>query len=205
MAEKKSLKDYKAEAAARNARLESEADKKKQRYKEGQQRRQEEGEEGLRPTSFTEIPGAAEGKASLRSGLEKLNMPGAKVLSKAADVILPENLTEVSGPILRGAKALSMMGKAPPPKYVKTGKVFEKSEEAGTLKKASEDIKKAEAANPRTYSKTEAADPKNTPERVGPQRTGERKLLSDEEVEKRKAAAKARNEAKKVRPSWLVD
>lgn len=52
-------------------------------------------EEGLRSSSFLEIPGAHEIKGNIKKYLETAEFPGAKFAASAADVVLPEDFSEV--------------------------------------------------------------------------------------------------------------
>lgn len=61
-------------------------------------------EEGLRSSSFLEVPGAHEMKAKLKEYLQNAEFPGAKFAASAADVILPEDATELL-PVAKGLKS----------------------------------------------------------------------------------------------------
>lgn len=133
-------------------------------------------EEGLRETSFFELPGAHEIKGKLKKHISELDVPGAKLAAAATDLLVPETLAEVSGPLSRGVSgAISKMSEAAAPAaraiktITRTGSYMKPADEAGALAKASKAAKEAEAPaldyskfNPSSYpNRREAANKVN--------------------------------------------
>ena len=52
-------------------------------------------EEGLRESSFLEIPGAHEAKGKLKKHLEEMDMPGNHLAAQAADLAIPETFGQI--------------------------------------------------------------------------------------------------------------